>query len=181
MVIFFSLILIPNRDLIFYNNFAQNAEGIYIIELCRTNYPLHVRPFNFDELNNLIGINEYWNIGFVNLLIIFVIYINSDKNWSSHFAFIANINFIFLAIALLVAYVDKNGFLIALYMFKTAVFFSLFLFINNKIKISIPNFAIIFSIIFTNWIFEFSSNYLETEIKNNKSMIIDMQQVSLLY
>ena len=163
-----------SRSNFFSNNFAQNAEGIYINRIIAEQIiPFHVRPFNFDELNNLIGINEYWNIGFVNLLIIFVIYINSDKNWSSHFAFIANINFIFLAIALLVAYVDKNGFLIALYMFKTAVFFSLFLFINNKIKISIPIFAIIFSLIFTNWFFEFSSNYLETEIKNNKSMIIE--------
>jgi len=163
-----------SRSNFFSNNFAQNAEGIYINRIIAEQIiPFHVRPFNFDELNNLIGINEYWNIGFVNLLIIFVIYINSDKNWSSHFAFIANINFIFLAIALLVAYVDKNGFLIALYMFKTAVFFSLFLFINNKIKIGIPIFAIIFSLIFTNWFFEFSSNYLETEIKNNKSMIIE--------
>lgn len=162
-----------SRSNFFSNTFAQNAEGIYINRIIAEQIiPFHVRPFNFDELNNLIGINEYWNIGFVNLLIIFVIYINSDKNWSSHFAFISNINFIFLTIALLVAYVDKNGFLIALYMFKTAVFFSLFLFINNKIKISIPIFAIIFSLIFTNWFFEFSSNYLETEIKNNKSMII---------
>ena len=162
-----------SRSNFFSNTFAQNAEGIYINRIIAEQIiPFHVRPFNFDELNNLIGINEYWNIGFVNLLIIFVIYINSDKNWSSHFAFISNINFIFLTIALIVAYVDKNGFLIALYMFKTAVFFSLFLFINNKIKISIPIFAIIFSLIFTNWFFEFSSNYLETEIKNNKSMII---------
>ncbi len=159
----------------FINNiFLKNADGIYINRIIAEQIiPFHVRPFNFNELNQFIGINEYWNIGFINLLLILLIYITSEKRKGSEFSYIVNLNLIFIMLALFVTFLDVNSFFIILYLFKTAVFLSLFLFINSKFKISIPTVAIIFSLIFANWSLEFSSSYLEIEAENNKFDLIE--------
>ena len=156
------------------NTFLKNSEGVYINRVIAEEViPFHVRPFNFDSLNNFIGINDFWNIGFINFGLIVLIYIFSLKNQSYEFSFVVNLNLIIIFIGLLVSYFDINGFFIILYLFKTAIFLSLFLFIYNQFKINIPITALIFSLIFTNWFFQFSASYLALETKENKFLLIE--------
>ncbi len=156
------------------NTFLKNSEGVYINRVIAEEIiPFHVRPFNFDSFNNFIGINDLWNIGFINFGLIVLIYMFSLKNRSYEFSFVVNLNLIIIFIALLVSYFDTNGFFIILYPFKTAIFLSLFLFIFNQFKINMPITALIFSLIFTNWFFQFSASYLALETKENKYLLIE--------
>ena len=75
------------------NTFLKNSEGVYINRVIAEEViPFHVRPFNFDSLNNFIGINDFWNIGFINFGLIVLIYIFSLKNQSYEFSFVVNLN-----------------------------------------------------------------------------------------
>ena len=171
---FFGNIFSISRSNFFENLLLKDNSGKYISrEIAESIIPFHVRPFNFDEFDNFYGINEYWNVGFANLLLIICILfifktIKTDKNYE----LIVYLNFTLIVVALLVTYFDINGFLSSLYLFKPAVYLSLFLFISFNNKQNFVVFSIIFSLIFTNWFFEFSSSYLETDIKKNKFTLV---------
>ncbi|MAU88781.1 MAG: hypothetical protein CMC40_02605 [Flavobacteriaceae bacterium] len=163
-----------SRSSFFENLFLKDSKGNYISrEIAENVIPFHVRPFNFDELNNFYGINENWKIGFVNLLIIiFVLLAFKNIKSNKEYKLITNLNFTLVILALLVTYFDKNGFLASFYLFKPAVYFSLFLFISIQYKRSLLIFSIIFSLIVSNWFFTFSSSYFEAEMKRNKFELI---------
>ena len=165
---------LQSRSSFISNALLKNTNGVYISRVIAEEViPFHVRPFNFDNLNNFIGINDFWNIGFINFGIILLIYIYTFKSQRYDYSLIINLNLIIIFLALLISYIDINGLFIILYLFKPAVFLSLFLFVCIKYKINIPTIALVFSLIFTNWFFEFSSSYLETEAENNKYYIIE--------
>jgi hypothetical protein len=162
-----------SRSSFFENLFLKDSNGNYISrEIAENVIPFHVRPFNFDELNNFYGINESWKIGFVNLLIIILVLAYKNIKRNREYELIIIINFTLVALALLVTYFDKNGFLASFYLFKPAVYFSLFLFISIQYKRSLLIFSVIFSLILSNWFFTFSSSYLEADIKKNKFELI---------
>ena len=162
-----------SRSSFFENLFLKDSKGNYISrEIAENVIPFHVRPFNFDELNNFYGINESWKIGFANLVIIILVLAYKNIKRNREYELIINLNFTLVAIALLVTYFDKNGFLASFYLFKPAVYFSLFLFIAIQYKRSLLMFSVIFSLILSNWFFTFSSSYLEADIKKNKFELI---------
>jgi len=165
---------LQSRSSFISNALLKNTNGVYISRVIAEEViPFHVRPFNFDNLNNFIGINDFWNLGFINFGIILLIYIYTFKSQRNDYSLIINLNLIAIFLALLISFFDVNGFFIILYLFKTAIFLSLFLFIHSQFKINIPITALIFSLIFTNWFFQFSASYLALETKENKFLLIE--------
>ena len=53
---------LQSRSSFISNALLKNTNGVYISRVIAEEViPFHVRPFNFDNLNNFIGINDFWN------------------------------------------------------------------------------------------------------------------------
>ena len=156
------------------NLIAKNTTGNYVTRVIAEKIiPFHVRPFNFDIENNFLGINEYWTIGFINFVLLIIVYFCFSDSFDQKFDILVKFNLSFLMMSLILSYFDKNAFLSILYLFKPATYFSIFLFISFKFKEKIFISSLVLVLAFSNWFFNYSSNYFESESKNYKYEVIN--------
>ena len=93
-------------------------------------------------------------------------------SFDQKFDILVKFNLSFLMMSLILSYFDKNAFLSILYLFKPATYFqSFYLFHSNSRKNFY--FFLVLVLAFSNWFFNYSSNYFESESKNYKYEVIN--------